>query len=172
MKFGKTEHPENVDFSLPPTHKQTEEVLKNSKGADFNVRIGCAKWNRKDLKNFYPRGTKDELSYYSTQFNSIEFNACFYRIFPEEQFRTWYEKAEDDFQFFPKISRPISHLKRLNDAEELVDKYISKCTCLEGKIRNGIPADAGEFSSEVYRKVGSFLSLLAERNPSGGRISP
>ncbi|MGA9324553.1 MAG: DUF72 domain-containing protein [Salegentibacter sp.] len=134
MKFGKTEHPENVDFSLPPTHKQTEEVLKNSKGADFNVRIGCAKWNRKDLKNFYPRGTKDELSYYSTQFNSIEFNACFYRIFPEEQFRTWYEKAEDDFQFFPKISRPISHLKRLNDAEELVDKYITNVHALKEKL--------------------------------------
>ncbi|MGB8374136.1 MAG: DUF72 domain-containing protein [Salegentibacter sp.] len=134
MKFGKTEHPENVDFSLPPTHKQTEEVLKHSKGADFNVRIGCAKWNRKDLKNFYPRGTKDELSYYSTQFNSIEFNACFYRIFPEEQFRTWYEKAEDDFQFFPKISRPISHLKRLNDAEELVDKYITNVHALKEKL--------------------------------------
>jgi len=23
--------------------------------------VGCAKWNRADLKEFYPRGTKDEL---------------------------------------------------------------------------------------------------------------
>ena len=30
-----------------------------------------------DLKGFYPKGTKDELKYYATQFNSIELNATF-----------------------------------------------------------------------------------------------
>jgi uncharacterized protein YecE (DUF72 family) len=40
--------------------------------------LSCAKWNKQDLKGFYPRGTKDELAYYSTQFNSIELNATFY----------------------------------------------------------------------------------------------
>lgn len=74
MKFGKVDDPDNIDFSLPKTHPDTIEILnkKGEKAAFKDVRIGCAKWNRKDLKNFYPRGTKDELSYYSTQFNSIE----------------------------------------------------------------------------------------------------
>ncbi len=37
--------------------------------------------NAQDLKNFYPPGTKDELSYYSTQIYSIELNATFIVFF-------------------------------------------------------------------------------------------
>lgn len=135
MKFGKVDDPGKVDFSLPPTHTQTEEVLSAFKSSEFNdVRIGCAKWNRTDLKNFYPRGTKDELSYYSTQFNSIELNASFYRMFPEEQFATWEAKAAGDFKFFPKVPQIISHRKRLNDTEILTDDFVTNMLPLNQKL--------------------------------------
>lgn len=59
MKFGKVDHPENVDFTIPPDHPDTQVVLSKTKtGAKTKVYVGCAKWNRQDLKNFYPRGTK------------------------------------------------------------------------------------------------------------------
>ena len=45
------------------------KVLKGKPAANFKAYVGCAKWNKADLKNFYPRGTKDELGYYSSQFN-------------------------------------------------------------------------------------------------------
>ena len=135
MKFGKVDHPEDIDFKLPPTHPQTKEVLKGQESEIFSdVRIGCAKWNRTDLKNFYPRGTKDELTYYSTQFNSIELNASFYRMFPEEQFAKWEGKAADDFKFFPKVPRLISHIKRLNETERLVDDFITNLLPLKDKM--------------------------------------
>lgn len=135
MKFGKVEHPEEIDFSLPPTPKETKKVLNEQKSSQYdNLRIGCAKWNRKDLRNFYPRGTKDELAYYSTQFNAIELNASFYRIFPEEQFRTWDDKTGDDFQFFPKIPRYISHTKRLKDTERIVDDFVTNLQPIKKKI--------------------------------------
>lgn len=135
MKFGKVDNPGEIDFSLPKTHSQTLEVLGGKKVRKFkDVRIGCAKWNRKDLKNFYPRGTKDELEYYTTQFNSIELNASFYRMFPEDQFRTWKEKAIGDFKFFPKVPRLISHLKRLKDCEVLVDDFVTNILGLEEKL--------------------------------------
>ena len=135
MKFGKVDDPGNVDFTLPPDHPQTKEVLNRYEEGKFeNVRIGCAKWNRQDLKNFYPRGTKDELSYYATQFNAIELNASFYRIFPDAQFETWYGKATEDFQFSPKIPRIISHIKRLNDTERLVDDVVSNMMPLKEKL--------------------------------------
>ncbi len=53
MNFGKVEHPENIDFTLPETHPDTIKVLtKNGNKSGFkDVRIGCAKWRRKDLKN-------------------------------------------------------------------------------------------------------------------------
>lgn len=135
MNFGKVNDPGSIDFTLPPTHKQTVKVLKKHASSEFrNVRVGCAKWNKKDLKNFYPKGIKDELTYYTSQFNSIELNASFYRMFPEKQFQTWYDKASRDFQFFPKVPRSISHTKRLNDSKLLVDDYVSNLLPLKEKL--------------------------------------
>ncbi|WBL23929.1 DUF72 domain-containing protein [Zunongwangia sp. HRR-M8] len=135
MKFGKVDDPGSVDFTLPKDHPQTKEILNKQKTSKFeNVRIGCAKWNRQDLKNFYPRGTKDELTFYATQFNAIELNASFYRIFPDTQFETWYGKAADDFQFSPKVPRIISHIKRLNDTERLVDDVVANMLPLKEKL--------------------------------------
>ena len=72
MKFGKVDNPELIDFTLPNTRPKTFDVLSKYEKSDKpNFFIGCAKWNRADLKGFYPRGTKDELEYYSKQFNSI-----------------------------------------------------------------------------------------------------
>lgn len=135
MKFGKVEDPSMIDFTLPEDHPQTKKVLAQFMPKKFeNVAIGCAKWNRQDLKNFYPRGTKDELKYYSSQFNSIELNASFYRMFPAEQFQTWYDKTEKDFKFFPKVPRLISHLKRLNETEELVRDFTANLSPLKEKL--------------------------------------
>ena len=78
MKFGKVSNPEEISSVLPDDHSRTNNTLSKSESdKSLNIYVGCAKWNKKDLKNFYPRGTKDELAYYSTQFNSIELNATF-----------------------------------------------------------------------------------------------
>lgn len=132
MKFGKVDDSSHIDFTLPADHPKTAEVIQkaNYKGKP-NIYVGCAKWNRQDLKNFYPRGTKDELTYYATQFNAIEMNASFYRIFSGEQFENWASKVPDDFRFFPKIYQGISHWKRLSGAESYVEENIQAILRLE-----------------------------------------
>ena len=61
MKFGSVEHPENIDFTLPKDHKDTAKVLAKVKDDNVpNIYVGCAKWNKADLKGFYPKGTKDD----------------------------------------------------------------------------------------------------------------
>lgn len=133
MKFGGVEQPELVDFTLPADHPETAGVLK--KGGDLKeVFVGCAKWNRQDLKGFYPRGTKDELAYYSSQFNSIELNATFYNHFSEDQIETWRTKVPDDFKFFPKVHQRISHQKRLNEVEESVEYYCQGIRAFKEKL--------------------------------------
>jgi len=73
MKFGRVDNPEIIDFTLPKDHPDTHVLLATSDNSNpLQVFVGCAKWNRADLKGFYPRGTKDELTYYASQFNSIE----------------------------------------------------------------------------------------------------
>lgn len=77
MKFGQVEDPSLIDFSIPKDHISTSLVLERNKEGLKDIFVGCAKWNKTDLKGFYPKGTKDELTYYATQFNSIEMNATF-----------------------------------------------------------------------------------------------
>ena len=135
MKFGKVDNPEIIDFTIPKTHPDTIRVLKEqSNDQDVSVYVGCAKWNKSDLKGFYPRGTKDELEYYSKQFNCIELNATFYRNFPAEQFQKWYDKTPPDFKFFPKLGQEISHWKRLKGVEEVVNSYIDNFSNLKEKL--------------------------------------
>ncbi len=136
MKFGKVEQPELIDFTIPKDHPDTEVVLTTEKeGGTPSIYVGCAKWNKQDLKNFYPRGTRDELAYYSTQFNCIELNATFYRIFPAETYQKWYDKTPANFKFFPKIVQNVSHLRRLNDeAYPVLDEYLTTTSNLKDKL--------------------------------------
>ena len=123
MKFGQVADPSQIDFTLPKDHPKTQEILEKSKGNDFNIYIGCAKWNKTDLKGFYPKGTKDELKYYATQFNSIELNATFYSLPSPEQVLTWKEKTPPNFKFFPKITNTVSHFRRLINVTDVVSDY-------------------------------------------------
>jgi len=135
MQFGKVPDPSIIDFTLPEDAKQTRIVLqKHKKEAPFKAYVGCAKWNRQELKGFYPRGTKDELKYYATQFNSIELNATFYGMPSWQQIETWKNKTFDDFKFFPKITNTISHFKRLIDVKEPVDAFCNAISNFEQKL--------------------------------------
>ena len=135
MKFGSVGFPELVDFTLPPDHPETKIILNsNGKGKGLNICVGCAKWNRQDLKGFYPRGTKDELAYYSTQFNSIELNATFYNMPVANQVITWRDKTPENFKFFPKVTGTISHYKWLKGVAELTDEFCTNISAFESKL--------------------------------------
>ncbi|MEZ0451482.1 DUF72 domain-containing protein [Sphingobacterium thalpophilum] len=135
MKFGQVDHPEEVDFTLPPTSADTLKLLQHFKNdTAFEVYVGCAKWNKQDLKGFYPRGTKDELVYYANQFNSIELNATFYNSPTLEQVEIWKKKTPADFKFFPKVPQSISHFSRLLNTADKVKVFTDSVVRFEEKL--------------------------------------
>ena len=166
MKFGKVNNPEEVDFKLPEDHIRTlGNLSEKPDNKQLNIYVGCAKWNKNDLKNFYPRGTKDELAYYSTQFNSIELNATFYRMFPPEQFAKWKDKTPEGFRFFPKITQEISHLKRLNNVEYIVDQYVGAVTQLEDRLGMVFLQMHQNFTPKDFDKVIQFIEYWPKEIP-------
>lgn len=135
MKFGKVDNPDVVDFSLPPDARETKHVLnQNKNNTPLEVYVGCAKWNRTDLKGFYPRGTKDELTYYSRQFNAIELNATFYKMPDWKQVTAWKNKTPEGFKFFPKITDLITHYRRLINVQEPVDNFCNAVSNFEDRL--------------------------------------
>ncbi len=137
MKFGRVDNPGELDLSLPADHADTKLVLKRlgDKSEQTRIHVGCAKWNKADLKNFYPKGTGNrELEYYSTQFNAIELNAFFYRIFPHTTVEKWYERSSDDFVFYPKVPQLISQFRRLKNCQAEVDDYLYSISHFKEKL--------------------------------------
>lgn len=166
MKFGSVDNPESIDFTLPKDHPETKRVLNTFKDdAVPDVYVGCAKWNKADLKGFYPKGTKDELAYYASQFNSIELNATFYRIFPSEQFATWYDKTPNGFKFFPKLNQEISHWKRLRDTKEVVGNYLYNASNLKEKLGTVFLQMHNNFSPKDFDSVEDFVGQWPKEIP-------
>ncbi|MFY0714391.1 DUF72 domain-containing protein [Seonamhaeicola sp. NFXS20] len=167
MKFGSVNNPQDIDFTLPPDHPATIQVLNKvkSNNSSLEVYVGCAKWNKADLKGFYPRGTKDELGYYSKQFNSIELNATFYRIFPAEQFAKWYDKTPENFKFFPKLNQEISHWKRLNDTKEVVEHYLYNASNLKEKLGTVFLQMHNNFAPKDFDRVVTFVENWPKEVP-------
>lgn len=166
MKFGKVENPELVDFTLPKTPKETINLLnKADKTDNFEVYVGCAKWNKQDLKNFYPPKTKDELSYYSTQFNSIELNATYYRSPSKENVETWAKKTPKDFKFFPKIPQSISHYGRLQNVTDKLNQYLDAVALFENKLGMIFLQMHENFAPKDFEKLENFIENFPKGYP-------
>ncbi len=166
MKFGKVENPELVDFSLPDDHPDTKKILSAYKAQNnFEAFVGCAKWNRADLKGFYPRGTKDELRYYSTEFNSIELNATFYKMPEWQQVETWKNKTPDGFKFFPKIPNIITHYRRLINVEEPIQHFSNAVSNFEEKLGMAFMQLHDNFKPKDFERLKNALEAFPKGFP-------
>lgn len=165
MKFGQVEDPSKIDFTLPKDHSRTKEILKQNKKGLKNISIGCAKWNKTDLKGFYPKGTKDELTYYATQFNSIELNATFYGMPTSEQVLTWKEKTPADFKFFPKITNTVSHFRRLLNIDDVVTQFATAVLNFDEKLGMVFLQLHDNFKPKDYERLEQFVNKWPKEVP-------
>ncbi|MGM0546664.1 MAG: DUF72 domain-containing protein [Bacteroidota bacterium] len=158
MKFGSVKNPDTIDVSLPDDHPQTTPLLNRLGDTQPpSIFVGCAKWNKKDLKNFYPDGVGDELEYYGKNFNSVELNATFYNTFDEDQITAWHDKVPETFKFFPKINRYISHLKWLNGIEEATDDYYNSIVHFRKKLGTTFLQLRDNFKPKFFDRVVTFV---------------
>ena len=166
MKFGKVDDPSLVDFTLPATHAETYPVLNRfDTNEPFEVYVGCAKWNKTDLKGFYPKGTKDELEYYAKQFNSIELNATYYNTPSKDQIIKWKEKTTPNFKFFPKITQSISHYSRLLNTDQKVMAFTDAVAMLEEKLGMIFLQMHENFKPKDFDRLAHFLQTFPKGFP-------
>ncbi|MDQ3536364.1 MAG: DUF72 domain-containing protein [Bacteroidota bacterium] len=158
MEFGKIENPGTVNFKLPPDHPDTKRILSTGK-KKLEVYVGCAKFNKKDLKKLYPKGlkAKDELTYYSSQFNSIEFNATFRTFVTKLPLEEWRDKTVPDFKFFPKMSNRVTHYRLLLNVKEITAEYCERIKALQEKLGITFLQMKESFRSKNLERIESFL---------------
>lgn len=91
-----------------------------------SVHIGTSGWSYKHWRvRFYPEGTVPGgyLRYYARHFSCTEINTSFYHLPRPDTVTHWADSVAKSFRFCPKISRYITHIKKLLDPEETLPKF-------------------------------------------------
>ncbi len=99
--------------------------------------IGTSGWQYADWKGrLYPRGMPQArwLPYYAEHFRTVEVNSAFYRLPDEETFMRWGQSTPPDFVFAVKASRYLTHVRRLRDPAEPVERLLDRATGLGAKL--------------------------------------
>jgi uncharacterized protein YecE (DUF72 family) len=126
------------------------------------LRIGCSGWAYKDWKGpFYPPGTRDpdRLAWYAQSFDTAEINTSFYRLPSEAAVSAWAQAVPDGFCFAWKVSRFITHNKKLKDCAASVELVFGR---LAGLGRHAGPALV-QLPPQLRRdeaRLADFLALL------------
>jgi uncharacterized protein YecE (DUF72 family) len=102
-----------------------------------NYYVGCSGWHYEHWRGlYYPEDLPKSkwLSFYARQFNTVELNNSFYRLPSEKAFTTWRESTPESFVFAVKVSRFITHIKRLRDLGSAVEDFLSRSGLLREKL--------------------------------------
>jgi uncharacterized protein YecE (DUF72 family) len=86
--------------------------------------VGTSGWQYRSWRErFYPPGIPSRrwLEYYSRQFATVELNTTFYGLPAVESAKRWAEQVPEGFRFAAKMSRYLTHVRRLRDPRGPVD---------------------------------------------------
>lgn len=128
--------------------------------------IGTSGWNYDHWKgSFYPDDLKQAgwLEYYQTQFRTVEINNSFYQLPDIKTLKDWSNKVCKAFMFAPKANRYITHMKKLSNPDDSVDKMISTFSTLEDKLGPVLFQLPPNWNYNQER-LESFLSMLPDNH--------
>jgi uncharacterized protein YecE (DUF72 family) len=99
--------------------------------------IGTSGWQYKDWRGrFYPPKLPQArwLEHFAEHFATVEVNNAFYRLPERDTFARWRERTPDDFCVAVKVSRYLTHVKRLREPAEPVKRFLDRATALGDRL--------------------------------------
>src|SRR3954469_4130278 len=93
------------------------------------IRIGCSGWQYRHWRgDFYPAALPSGrwLEFYASRFDTVEINNSFYRLPEPTVFASWRRRAPTRFIYAVKASRFLTHMKKLKDPVEPLDRFFSR----------------------------------------------
>ena len=101
------------------------------------VMIGTSGWQYRDWRErFYPKNVPQKrwLEHYAERFATVESNNAFYMLPKPETFSSWRTRTPSDFVMAVKVNRYITHIRRLREAREPVERFTSNARNLGPKL--------------------------------------
>lgn len=128
--------------------------------------IGCSSFSNNHWKKiFYPDKLPQSkwFNFYCEHFNTLEFNSSFYRFPSSESLQTWYARSPDNFIFSVKTPRIITHLKKFNDCQQLIDDFYLAC---EQGLKDKLGCVLFQFPPSVHYSEEKLQQITAGLNPN------
>ena len=135
------------------------------------VLVGTSGWQYRDWRGvLYPPGVAQRawLEYYAGHFATVENNASFYRLPSAETFAGWRARTPDGFVMAVKASRYLTHIRRLRDPAEPVERLLRAAAGLGDRLGPvllqlppNMPADAGALEETLreFARAGRAQAL-------------
>ena len=99
--------------------------------------IGTSGWSYKHWENglFYPPGQPavEHLPFFAQHFPTVEINYSYYQLPPRTTFETWQQRTPAQFLFAVKASRYLTHMKKLTDPAEPLQRLLDNASGLGEK---------------------------------------
>ncbi len=103
----------------------------------MTVWIGTSGWQYAHWRGrFYPPEVRQPtwLEYFAERFATVESNNAFYRLPEAHTFAGWARRTPDDFVMAVKVSRYLTHIRRLREPEEPVKLFLDRTAQLGRKL--------------------------------------
>jgi len=129
--------------------------------------IGTSGWNYPDWPGkFYPKDlpSRKFLEFYAKEFPTVEVNYSFYRLPKPETYANWAEQVPESFLFSVKVSRFISHIKRLKGVKAAWRLFVRHAATLGPQLGPVLVQLPPNFPVDVKR-LAAFLKLAAPSVP-------
>ena len=136
------------------------------------VRIGTSGWEYAHWRGrFYPRDLPRDrwLEFYAREFDTVELNNSFYRLPDADAFTTWARRVPDGFSFAVKASRYLTHVRRLREPTEPLDRLWSRARCLGDHLGPMLYQLPPRWRPNPER-LASFLEALPDGHPQALEI--
>jgi uncharacterized protein YecE (DUF72 family) len=91
------------------------------------VLVGTSGWQYRDWRGvLYPPGVPQRgwLEYYAERYATVENNGTFYRLPSPQTFADWRARTPEGFVMAVKASRYLTHVRRLRDPAEPVERLL------------------------------------------------
>lgn len=136
------------------------------------ARVGCSGWHYTGWRGrFYDPALPSTrwLEHYASRFDTVELNNSFYRLPEAGQFARWAASVSPSFTFAVKASRYLTHLKRLRDPEEPIERLLDRAIEL-GPTLGPILYQLPPRWIPDRERLESFLAALPRRRRIGRRV--
>jgi uncharacterized protein YecE (DUF72 family) len=126
---------------------------------------------------FYPPrcAARNWLRFYAREFETVEVNTTFYRLPRRDAVARWVDETPDGFTFAVKVSRYVTHVKRLRDVGEHLPLLYERIEPLLGSPKLGpflwqlpptFPADLDRLAGALEHLHDGHRHAFEFRHPS------